>query len=164
MSNKNNNTNNLFKVVAQNKKARFNYEILETLEAGIVLLGTEVKSLRKGNMSLQEGYIEVDGNELFLINTHIAEYSFFGQNSHEPTRRRKLLLQRKQISKLTEKVKLKGTTIVPLKLYFNNRGIAKLEIALAKGKNLYDKRSTIKEKEAKKDAEKALKMYRKTSI
>lgn len=161
MSNK---TNTSFKIIAQNKKARFNYEILETFEVGIVLLGTEVKSLRQGNVSLQEGYVEVDNKELFLTNTHIAEYSFFGKNSHDPIRKRKLLLQRRQINKMVEKVKLKGVTIVPLKLYFNNRGLAKLEIALAKGKTLFDKRNTIKEKAAKREAEVALKKYRKTSI
>lgn len=147
------------KIIAQNRKARFNYEILETFDAGLVLLGTEVKSLRKGNISLQEGYVELDNKELLLTNVHILEYSFFGQNSHNPTRKRKLLLHKKQIKKIKDQIKLKGITMVPLKMYFNKRGLAKLEIGLAKGKTLYDKRSLIKERIAKKEAKVALKNY-----
>jgi SsrA-binding protein len=135
------------KLVAENRKARFNYEISDTLEAGIALSGSEVKSLRSGKANIADAYASDEGGELYLLNAHIAEYSQAGRANHEPTRPRKLLLHRKEIGKLAGAIQREGMTVVPLKLYFNQRGIAKVLLGLAKGKKLHDKRDTEKRRD-----------------
>jgi len=134
------------RVVADNRKARFNYEIGEVFEAGIALTGSEVKSLRQGKATIAESYADARGGELWLLNANIAEYLQAGQFNHAPKRPRRLLLHRKQINKLSGAVEREGMTLVPLKLYFNEKGRAKIEIALARGKKLYDKRQTEKKR------------------
>ena len=135
-----------FKVVADNRKARFNYEIGETYEAGIALTGSEVKSLRAGKAAIAESYADARGGEIWLINSNIPEYLQAHRFNHSPKRPRKLLLHARQINKLAGAVEREGMTIVPLKLYFNEKGRAKLEIALARGKKVYDKRQTEKKR------------------
>ena len=135
------------KLVAENRKARFNYEIGDTLEAGIALTGSEVKSLRSGRANIADSYATDDGGELYLINAHIAEYTQAGRTNHAPTRPRKLLRHRKEIGKLAGAIQREGMTVVPLKLYFNQRGIAKVLLGLAKGKKLHDKRDTEKRRD-----------------
>ena len=135
-----------FKVVADNRKARFNYEIGETFEAGIALTGTEVKSLRQGKATIGESYADARGGEIWLINSNIPEYLKANRFNHAPKRPRKLLLHKRQISKLIGAVEREGMTLVPLKLYFNEKGRAKVELALARGKKLYDKRETEKKR------------------
>ncbi|HAH65583.1 MAG TPA: SsrA-binding protein [Rhizobiales bacterium] len=135
------------KLVAENRKARFNYDIEEKLEAGIALLGSEVKSLRTGKANIAESYAASEGGELYLINAHIAEYTQAGRANHEPTRRRKLLVHRREMGRLAGAIKKEGMTLVPLKLYFNARGIAKVELGLGKGKKLHDKRETEKKRD-----------------
>ena len=135
-----------FKVVADNRKARFNYEIGETYEAGIALTGSEVKSLRAGKAAIAESYADARGGEIWLINSNIPEYLQAHRFNHSPKRPRKLLLHARQINKLAGAVERDGITIVPLKLYFNEKGRAKLEIALARGKKVYDKRQTEKKR------------------
>src|SRR6201991_3453534 len=130
------------KVVADNRRARFNYEIGETFEAGIALTGTEVMSLRSGRATIAESYADSRGGELWLVNANIPEYLQGGRFNHAPKRPRKLLLHKRQIDKLSGAVDREGMTIVPLKLYFNEKGRAKLEIAVARGKKLHDKRET----------------------
>ena len=134
------------KVVAHNRKARFNYEIGETFEAGIALTGTEVKSLRQGKATIAESYADSRGGEIWLVNSNIPEYLQGGRFNHAPKRARKLLLHRNQINKLMGAVEREGMTLVPLKLYFNVKGRAKIELALAKGKKLHDKRETEKKR------------------
>ena len=134
------------RVIADNRKARFNYEIGEVFEAGIALTGTEVKSLRVGKASIGESYADARGGELWLVNANIAEYLQAGRFNHAPKRPRRLLLHRRQINKLKGAVEREGMTLVPLKLYFNEKGRAKIEIALARGKKLYDKRQTEKKR------------------
>lgn len=131
-----------FKVVAENRRARFNYEIGETFEAGIVLTGSEVKSLRSGKATIAESYADTKGGELWLVNANIPEYLQAARFNHSPKRPRKLLLHEREIAKLASGVEREGMTIVPLKLYFNERGRAKVELALARGKKLHDKRAT----------------------
>ena len=132
-----------FKVVSENRRARFNYEIGETYEAGIALTGSEVKSLRTGKATIAESYADTKGGELWLVNANIPEYRQAGPfNNHAPKRARRLLLHQREIDKLAAGVDREGMTIVPLKLYFNEKGRAKLEIALARGKKLHDKRET----------------------
>lgn len=133
----------------QNKKAYFEYHILEKYVAGIELLGTEIKSIRAGKANLSDGFCTFVGNELFAFNIHISEYSMGSFYNHEPKRNRKLLLTKKELKKLQNKTKDKGMTIVPLQLFINERGFAKMEIALAQGKKLHDKRDAIKERESK---------------
>ena len=135
-----------FKVVADNRRARFNYEIGESFEAGIALTGSEVKSLRAGKATIAESYADAKNGEIWLINANIPEYQQAGRFNHAPKRPRKLLLHQRQIDRLAGAVDREGMTIVPLKLYFNARGRAKLEIALAKGKKLHDKRETLKKR------------------
>ncbi len=136
-----------FKVVADNRRARFNYEIGESFEAGIVLTGSEVKSLRSGRATIAESYADAKNGEIWLINANIPEYKQAGPfNNHAPKRARKLLLHQRQIARLAGGVDREGMTIVPLKLYFNEKGRAKLEVALAKGKKLHDKRETLKKR------------------
>jgi SsrA-binding protein len=136
-----------YKVAAENRKARFNYEIGETFEAGIMLSGTEVKSLRGGKATISESYAGEKNGEIFLVNAYIPEYLQANQFNHETKRPRKLLLHRGQVNKLIGAVQRDGLTIVPLKIYFNDRGRAKVEIALARGKKLHDKRETEKERD-----------------
>ena len=133
-------------VVAQNRKARHNYFIEETFEAGLALTGTEVKSLRGGRSTIAESYVTEEGGEAWLVNANIPEYASGNRFNHEPRRPRKLLLHRKQINRLMGAVERDGMTLVPLKLYFNDRGRAKVELALARGKKLYDKRDTEKKR------------------
>ena len=134
------------RVVADNRKARYNYEIGETFEAGIALTGTEVKSLRQGKATIAESYADARGGELWLVNANIPEYLQANRFNHAPKRPRKLLLHRRQIDRLASGVERDGMTIVPLKLYFNEKGRAKVEIALARGKKLHDKRETEKKR------------------
>jgi SsrA-binding protein len=140
-----------YKIAADNRKARFNYEILDTYEAGIMLTGTEVKSLRGGKATIGESFAEIDDGELFLINSYIPEYLQANRFNHQPKRPRKLLLQRKQMAKLANAVEREGMTVVPLKVYFNEKGRAKVEIALARGKKLHDKRETEKARDWKRE-------------
>lgn len=135
------------KVVAENRKARFNYEIGETFEAGIALTGSEVKSLRSGKATIAESYADARGGELWLVNANIPEYLQAGPfNNHAPKRPRRLLLHQREIERLAGAVEREGMTVVPLKLYFNERGRAKVEIAVARGKKLHDKRETLKKR------------------
>lgn len=138
-------------VIADNRKARFNYEIIDTFEAGLVLEGTEVKSLREGKASIAESYASEHMGEMYIYNMDIPVYKQAGQNNHKPKRVRKLLLNLKEISKLMGGIQKEGLTLVPLKLYFNTRGIAKCELALARGKKLHDKRQTDKDRSWAKD-------------
>ena len=143
------------KFIAQNRKARHNYDIEDTYEAGIVLTGTEVKSLRAGRASLVDGYAEVRDGEVWLRNVHIPEYDQGSWTNHEPRRSRKLLMRRDEISRLIGKTRERGLTLIPLSLYFKD-GYAKVEIALAKGKKTHDKRQALVEKQAKREAERAM--------
>ncbi|MEW1837591.1 SsrA-binding protein SmpB [Nonomuraea angiospora] len=143
------------KVIAQNKRARHDYLLEDTFEAGLVLQGTEVKSLREGRASLVDGYASVDGGEAWLLNVHIPEYSQGTWTNHAARRKRKLLLHRKEIDKLAAKTKEGGLTIVPLTLYFKD-GRAKVEIALARGKKDWDKRQSLAEQQAKREMARAL--------
>jgi SsrA-binding protein len=143
------------KVVATNRKAHFEYFLLERYEAGIALQGSEIKSVRAGQISLAESYVQVDGNEAWLINAHIAPYDPASRFNHDPRRPRRLLLHRKQIRELWDAVRQKGVTIVPVRVYLK-RGRAKLEIAVARGKKLYDKRAEIAKRDAVREAEREL--------
>lgn len=145
------------KIVAQNRAASYNYEILDKLEAGLVLVGTEVKSLREGKGSLREAYADLRAGEPWLVNCHIPEYQPGGPRNHDPLRKRKLLLNRREIDRLIVQTQQKGMTIVPLKIYFRD-GIAKCELAVARGKKFHDRREAERKKEAKREAEEA--MYR----
>lgn len=144
------------KVVSRNRKAGFEFFLLDRFEAGISLQGTEIKSIRNGQMSLQESYIQIDGNNAFLINAHIAPYDPASRYNHDPIRPRRLLLHKKQIRTLWNEVRLKGVTIVPIKVYLKE-GRAKLEIALAKGKKNYDKREFIAQRDTAREARRELK-------
>jgi SsrA-binding protein len=135
------------KIIADNRKARFNYAIGETFEAGIALTGTEVKSLRQGKATIGESYADSRGREIWLVNANIPEYLQANRFNHAPKRPRKLLLHRRQVDKLIGAVEREGMTLVPLKLYFNEKGRAKIELALAKGKKLHDKRETEKKRD-----------------
>lgn len=145
------------KAVATNRKAFHDYFIEEKFEAGIVLQGTEVKSLREGRVNLQDSYATVREGELFLHNCHISPYSHGSIMNHDPTRVRKLLMHKKEINKLMGKIQQKGLTLIPLRIYFSGRGHAKVELGLAKGKKLYDRRETIKAREAGREVERAIK-------
>jgi SsrA-binding protein len=135
-----------FKIIAENRKARFNYEIGEVVEAGIALTGTEVKSLRQGKATIAESYADAKNGEIWLVNANIPEYLQASRFNHAPKRPRKLLLHRREIDKLAVGVEREGMTIVPLKMFFNEKGRAKLEIALGRGKKLHDKRETEKKR------------------
>lgn len=139
------------KVAADNRRARRDYFIEDSIEAGIVLTGSEVKSLRAGKANIAESYASEEGGEIWLINSHIPEYNQAGERNHEPRRRRKLLLHQRQIGRLGGAVNRQGMTLVPLKLYFNDRGIAKLELGLAKGKRQFEKREAEKKREWERD-------------
>ena len=135
------------KIVAENRRARYDYYIEQVFEAGIALTGTEVKSLRFGEGSIAESYAEVKGKEVWLVNANVPEFSHGNRNNHEPKRPRKLLLRERQITKMKEAVGREGMTLIPLSIYFNGRGRAKVELALAKGKKLHDKRETEKKRD-----------------
>ena len=139
------------KIVAENRRAKFDYYIEDTFEAGIMLTGTKVKSLRFGEGSIAESYAEVRGGEVWLVNSNVPEFSHGNRHNHEPKRPRKLLLHEREIEKFHGLVERKGMTLVPLSIYFNSRGRAKVELALAKGKNAADKRQTIKERDWKRE-------------
>lgn len=142
-------------VAASNRKARHNYSILESLEAGIVLTGSEVKSLRQGRASLQESFAVIQDGEVFLVGMHIQPYAQAGYSAHDPTRKRKLLLHASEIQRLGSKTAEQGLTLVPLQCYFR-KGLAKIELGLAKGKRLYDKREDLKEKDARRQVDRAI--------
>jgi SsrA-binding protein len=144
------------KVVAENRRARYDYFVEERLEAGIQLAGTEVKALRQGEGSIAESYATVDGEEVWLINSHIPEYSHGNRLNHEPRRPRKLLLKGREIAKLQGAVARQGLTLVPLSIYFNGNGRAKVELALARGKKVHDKRETMKERDWKREQQRLL--------
>ncbi|MHB9878719.1 SsrA-binding protein SmpB [Pacificimonas sp. ICDLI1SI03] len=139
------------KMIAENRKARFEFSIEDVMEAGIVLHGTEVKSLRSGKSTIGESYAEVRNGEAWLVNANIPEYSHGNRQNHEPKRPRKLLLKRRQIDRLGGAIQREGMTLVPLSMYFDSSGRAKVELALAKGKQLHDKRATQKERDWKRD-------------
>lgn len=144
----------------KNKKARFEYELMDKFTAGIVLAGTEIKSIREGRASISESFCEFnDRDELFVINMQIDEYSHASHFNHKPKAERKLLLQRRELKKLSKEVKASGLTIVPLSLFMNERGLAKMQIALAKGKKLYDKRDSIKDRDNKRDLDRVKKNF-----
>ncbi len=145
-----------YKIAATNRKAFHDYSIEEKFEAGIVLRGTEVKSIREGRVTLQDSFATIKDGEVFLHNCHISPYSHGNIMNHEPTRTRKLLLHRKEINKLMGWTQQKGLTIVPLRIYFGSRGHAKVEIALAKGKKHHDRRESIKKREAGREMQRAL--------
>jgi SsrA-binding protein len=144
------------KIVATNRKAYHNYHLGDSVEAGIALTGTEIKSIRAGRVSLADAYVRPEEGELWLVNAHIARYDAGSYMSHQPTRSRKLLLHRKQINDLTSRMQEKGFTLVPLKLYIKD-SLAKVEVALARGKKLYDKREAIARSEAEREIERAIK-------
>lgn len=147
------------KLIARNRKARFNFDLFDKLEAGIVLTGTEVKSLRNGKINFGDAYCQITPEgEMYLVEAHISPYAHGNVNNHEPTRRRKLLLHRDQIIRMNTKVREKGLTIVPTKMYFS-RGRVKLEVALAKGKKLHDKRETIKQRDVDREARREMSRY-----
>jgi SsrA-binding protein len=148
------------KIIAKNKKAFFNYELLETIEAGISLLGSEVKSIREGKISLKESYAEVKGGEVFLLHCHISPYESANRFNHEPIRERKLLLHSREIKRLTGKIKEKGLTLVPTKVLISAKGKVKVEISLARGKRAYQKKEIIKERDLQKEVRSELKKWR----
>jgi len=148
------------RVIAKNKKAFFNYEHIEILEAGISLLGSEVKSIREGKISLKESYAEIKGGEVFLINCHVSPYNPANIFNHDPLREKKLLLHRREIKRWIGKIKEKGLTLVPVKVLLNDKGTVKVEIALAKGKRVYQKRDTIRQREQDREMRSELKRYR----
>ena len=145
--------------IAENRKAFHDYHLLETFEAGMALLGTEVKAIREGRVNLRDSFGRVEDGEVFLYNVHISPYSHRGSSDHEPTRRRKLLLHRQEIKKLIGKTVQRGMTLVPVRMYFKN-GRVKVSMSLAKGKQSYDKRETIKRREAERETRAALKVQR----
>jgi len=143
------------KIVSQNRAASYNYHILDKLEAGLILVGTEVKSLREGKGTLRESYAEIRAGEVWLLNCHIPEYLPGGTRNHDPLRKRKLLLHQREIERLLVQTQQKGMTVVPLKIYFRD-GIAKCELAVARGKKFHDRRESERRKEAKREADEAL--------
>jgi SsrA-binding protein len=144
------------KTVAENRRARYDYFVEDRFETGIALTGTEVKALRQGEGSIAESYAAVEGEEVWLINSHIPEYSHGNRLNHEPRRPRKLLLKRREIAKLHGAVNRQGLTLVPLSIYFNGTGRAKVELALARGKKVHDKRETVKERDWKREQQRLL--------
>ena len=147
------------KVAAENRKARFSYEVLDTIEVGLVLTGTEVKSLRGGHANIQESYASLEGGELWLINSYLPEYLQGNRFNHEPRRRRKLLVSKREMARLGQSVEREGMTMVPLKIYFNDRGRAKLLLAIARGKKLHDKRETEKQRDWAREKGRLLKQH-----
>lgn len=151
------------KVVAENRKARFDYHILETFEAGLSLRGTEVKSLRAGHANLRDAHALVRDGQVWLLGVNISPYSHGNRMNHDPLRTRRLLLHRRQIDHLEGQVRQQGMTLVPLRLYFNERGWAKVELGLAKGKRMYDKRHAMAERDAKRQIERAIRQRQRTA-
>ncbi|NEO58506.1 MAG: SsrA-binding protein SmpB [Okeania sp. SIO3B5] len=148
-----------YKIISDNRQARFNYHIIETYEAGVALQGTEVKSIREGKVNLRDGYALIRNNEAWLLNVHISPYQKAGEFfNHEPRRSRRLLLHKQEIRKLIGKVEQQGLTLVPLRMYFK-RGWVKVDIALAQGKKLHDKRETIKQRDDKRTMQRVMKQY-----
>ena len=147
------------KVVAENRRARFDYFVEDRLEAGIELQGTEVKALRGGEGSIAESYATIEGEEVWLINSHIPEYSHGNRMNHEPRRRRKLLLKGREIAKLHGAITRQGLTLVPLSIYFNSAGRAKIELAVARGKKAHDKRETIKQRDWKREQARVMRQH-----
>lgn len=143
------------KVVTTNRKARHDYEILDTYEAGLVLTGSEIKSIRAGHVNLREGFIQPRGDELWLLNVHIASYEQAGTFGHDPRRPRKLLLHRREIDRIMSQVQEKGLTVIPTMMYLT-RGLAKVEIALARGKKKYDKRSALRQRDSERQIQRTL--------
>ncbi|NOR12254.1 MAG: SsrA-binding protein SmpB [Candidatus Aminicenantes bacterium] len=148
------------RLIAKNKKAFFNYEILETCEAGVALVGSEVKSIREGRISLKESYAEIKEGEVFLVNCHVSPYEAANRFNHDPIRDRKLLLHRREIKRLTGKIKERGLTLVPTKVLINDKGKVKIELALAKGKRAYQKREAIRERDRDREMQAELKRWR----
>ncbi len=146
--------------ICRNRRATHDYEIHDRIECGIVLVGTEVKSLREGHASLEDAYAKIEGHEVFLIGAEIPEYTFGNRMNHKPKRMRKLLLRRSEITKFAEKAAQKGFTLVPLRMYFK-KGLAKVEIAIARGKQHHDKRESLKTAEAKREMDRAMRKARK---
>ena len=146
------------KINIKNRKASYEYQFINTFISGIILVGTEIKSIRNNKANISDAYCTFNGSELFVRNLHIGEYSNGGKNNHEPKRERKLLLNKQELKKMLNKVKEKGNSIVPIRLFINEKGKAKLEIALAKGKKIYDKRESLKEKDLKRDIERIKKI------
>jgi SsrA-binding protein len=147
-------------LVAVNKKAYRNFELVEQFEAGLELLGTEVKSLRDATADLNGSYARIEDRQCWLVGATIAQYQQAGARQHEPTRKRKLLLHKIEINKIKTKLEQRGFTLVPLRIYFNDRGLAKIELALARGKRQYDKRQTITKRDQKRDVDRSMKKYR----
>ena len=143
------------KVIATNRKARHDYFLLETYEAGMALQGSEIKSIRAGQISIKEAYVRIENDEAWLLNAHVAPYDPASQQNHDPLRKKKLLLHRKEISKLADSVRQKGTTIIPIRVYLSN-GRAKVEIATARGKRHYDKRQSIKNRDSQREMDRAM--------
>ena len=139
------------RMVAVNKKARFRFEVLDEFEAGLALRGTEVKSLRQGQASLDEAFARVQGAEIYIVGLHIPEYSQGNRQNHEPTRKRKLLLHRREIRRLQTRATWRGLTLVPMDLYFNDRGIAKVTLAICRGRKVHDKREAIRKKDERRE-------------
>ena len=148
------------KIVTVNKPARFRYEILETIEAGIALMGSEVKSIREGRINLKDAYADIQNGEAILLNCHISPYEAANRFNHEPERARKLLLHRRELRRLTGKIQERGLTLVPMKVLLNDKGLVKVELALAKGKKIYEKKEAIKERDREREARSALKHAR----
>ena len=149
-----------FKDITVNRKAFHDYEIFGKYEAGMMLVGSEVKSIREGKVNLKDSYVEIRSQEAFLINAHISQYSNASYNNHEPERERKLLLHKQELIKLDRKVKTRGVTIIPLRMYFTTKGRVKIEIAMVKGKRAYDKKQVIRERDIRRDAERELRNYK----
>jgi len=149
-----------YKNIAVNRKATHEYEIIEKYEAGISLLGSEVKSAREGKVNIKDAFVDLRSGEAILLNAHISPYVNAGINNHEPLRKRKLLLHRQELKKLVKKTTQRGFTVVPLRMYFTRKGLIKLEIALAKGKHSYDKKQALKERDQKRDMARELKNYK----
>lgn len=148
------------KTVAQNKKAFHDYEILDRFEAGLSLAGSEVKSIRAGRVSLKDSYVEIQAGEAFLVRCHVSPYEQAGPFGHEPERRRKLLLHGREIHRLDQKVRERGFSIVPLQLYFNDKGRIKVEIALARGKREYEKKQKLKERDIRREVDRDIQRFR----
>ncbi len=148
------------KIVATNRKAKRDYDILETYEAGIELKGTEVKSIRRGKININDSFVREKGGELFLVGAHISPYEQGNIFNHDPLRDRKLLLHKKEILRIITKIREKRLTVIPLKVYFNNKGKVKVEIAVAKGRKLYEKKQKIKERDIEREMQAELKKYR----
>ena len=148
------------KLIAQNKKARHEYHIIDTYEVGIMLQGSEVKSCRQGGVNLKESYARFDGTEIFLVNAHISPYANANRFNHDPLRRRKLLLHRAEIKKLYGKMRERGQSFVPLKMYFNEKGKVKVQVALVKGKKLHDKRDDLRKRDEQRETERTMKARR----